>query len=299
MEPCAVKAQGLGRGPILVVLAHPDEAPATLRVARFLGRALGKHLVLGLISYPPPSPEGVLGRLGLAGEEARDMAVHVLDGAPEHAAVSLAEDLDCAMIAIAIPATAGTHDASMISHVLTSASCPVLAVPVWLDARWGTTHRVLVPLDGTPGTAAATSLAADVATRLEAKLEYLHVAALPSTEPGAMAVPAYVDQPQYEWPAWRHEFLARFAQPGIDEARLTVVAGPPGAGILRAADREGADLLVVGWHGCLSGGHAATLRAVLASTRWPVLATRLFRLPANRSGQAGTRPAGIESGDGR
>lgn len=284
MESPSMKAQALGDGPILVVLTRADATGAMLRAARYLAQALDRRLVLGVVAEQPMTEAAALSHMGLPRDMAVEAAVYVVVGEPARAIVGLGENLACAVIALAIPAPLSSGEEAIFRQVLTSAHCPVLAVPGVLNPRWGEQHRLLVPLDGTPGTAAAVPLAGDVARALGAQLAFTHVAGIPAAEPGAMSVPAFMDQPQHDWPAWRREFLGRFAQPGLGETRLTVEAGPPGAGILQAAERQGVDLLVVGWHGCLSGGHAATLRSVLAATRWPVLATRLYPAPDRKPG---------------
>lgn len=279
MAATDVRAQAQGSGPILAVLSTPDEASAVLRAAAHLGRALGKSLVVAPIAGQALTPTEALGRLGLSDEAVADAAVQVFSGADAREVLDAAQQLDCALVALGIPPPTAPEQEALFSQVLTAAFCPILAVPPRLEPSWGDAHRVLVPLDGTPGTAAATPLAEAISARLESRLDYVHVAGPPTGESGALAVPAFVDQPQHEWPQWRREFLARFGRPGLSGSRLTIEAGSPGSAILRAAEHQGVDLLVVGWHGCLSGGHAATLRAVLAATRWPVLITRLLSSP--------------------
>ena len=66
-------------------------------------------------------------------------------------------------------------------------------------------QRLLLPLDGTPTTAALLAPATALASRLGASVDLLYVADVgtpPPDEPGSIGAPQYVDQPQHEWPQW-------------------------------------------------------------------------------------------------
>lgn len=139
--------------------------------------------------------------------------------------------------------------------------------------------RILVPLDGTPSTAAALGPAGELAQRAGAALDVVLVedaAAPPRAEPGAMT-PQYVDQPQHEWPAFSAEFTGRFlgaigrCPPGVP-TRFFLGAGSPAAEILRFADELESDLVALVCHGGYSLG--ATSREVLCASTRPVLVLR-------------------------
>jgi nucleotide-binding universal stress UspA family protein len=147
-------------------------------------------------------------------------------------------------------------------------------------ASVGQIRRILVPLDGAPSTAAALEPAGELARRTGASIDVVMIedaAAPPSDEPGAMAPPQYVDQPQHEWPAFSEEFLQRFLGaighcPAV-ETRFYLGAGARGAEILRFADALESDLITLVWHG-VRGEHGAVFREVLRGSTRPVLVLR-------------------------
>ncbi|MCC6558214.1 MAG: universal stress protein [Polyangiaceae bacterium] len=150
-------------------------------------------------------------------------------------------------------------------------------------------QRILLPLDGTPSTAAAIAPAGELARSLGAELDIVLVgeahpglarapAAL-AAEPGAMSAPRYIDQPHHEWAVFYDEFLQRFlgaighCPPGLAK-RFFLSAGEPAAEILRVAGDLDSDLIVLVWHGELSEAHGAVFRDVVRGARCPVLVLR-------------------------
>lgn len=144
--------------------------------------------------------------------------------------------------------------------------------------------RILVPLDGTPRTAAAIAPAGELARFAEASLDIVMVGQIePPTseavEPGAMSTPQYVDQPQHEWAAFSREFIERFlgaigrCPPNVP-TRFFLRVGDPASEILRAASDLASDLIVLVWHGGCDGEHGRVFRRVLRETDLPVLVLR-------------------------
>jgi len=142
-------------------------------------------------------------------------------------------------------------------------------------------ERILVPLDGTPSTAAALAPAGELARCAGAALDLVLIedaAAAPSREHGAMAAPQYCDQPHHEWPAFSAEFVQRFlgaiahCPPGVP-TRLFIAAGKPAAEILRLSHELGSDMIALVWHGCM-GEHASCFREIVRGARRPVLVLR-------------------------
>jgi nucleotide-binding universal stress UspA family protein len=169
---------------------------------------------------------------------------------------------------------------SVAAAVLCAAPCPVVLVPPVRGQQSWALHRLLVPHDGTPTSAAAMGPATEFAAMAAAELIVLHVATPgigPPTEPGTLVSPRYVDQPQHEWPAWAQEFLDRLravggARNGID-IRLAVARGDAGAAILDFARQS--DLIVLGWRGVLEPDRARTMQRVIRETVCPVIVFRL------------------------
>lgn len=144
--------------------------------------------------------------------------------------------------------------------------------------------RILVPLDGTPSTAAAIAPAGELARLAGAALDIVMVGELEQPTPvpvelGTMATPQYVDQPQHEWPAFSQEFLERFLGaighcPRGLPTRFFLRAGDPASEILRAANALDSDLIVLVWRGGCEGEHGRVFRRVLREAGRPVLVLR-------------------------
>ena len=140
-------------------------------------------------------------------------------------------------------------------------------------------QRLLLPLDGTPTTAALLAPATALASRLGASVDLLYVADVgtpPPDEPGSIGAPQYVDQPQHEWPQWANEVITRLAEacaqcPPNVPLRTFLAQGDAGKAITRFAAEHASDAVVLACRSRLEPGRAAVLRAVLDQTPCPVL----------------------------
>jgi len=140
-------------------------------------------------------------------------------------------------------------------------------------------QRLLLPLDGTPTTATLLTPACELASRLGAAVDLLYVAGPGQTlpdEPGSIAAPRYVDQPQHEWPQWANEVISRLGAasakcPPDVLTRTFLVQGDIGEEIARFAAEHHSDAVVLARRSHLEPGHAGVLRAVLDTTPCPVL----------------------------
>ncbi len=276
--PC--EAAGMPPGPILLPLDNPAYAHSAVHVARIVGAALGRSLIVAHATGRPLWPAAVLARVGLGPEEAGDSTIVPLDGEPAAAVLALAARTACGLVVMGLPSPRGGGQGlgAVRETILAAAPCPVLMVPPGLDETWGRKGRVLLPHDGTPSTTAAVPLAAAFARALGGRLVLLHVAAATPAEAGSLGVPRFLDQPQHEWGAWRAEFLARCGcrvTVSADEPELLIGAGPPEEAILATAAASEPDAIVLGWHGRLDSDHAAVLKAVLRRSTWPVLVHRV------------------------
>ncbi len=168
--------------------------------------------------------------------------------------------------------------------VLASAERPVLLVrPEAAVSPLGQSRlalrRVLIPLDGTPGTAAALEPFATLACRLGATIDLLYVAPADMPGPaerGSIGAPRYVDQPQHEWPQWGEELADRLCsclKSASTEVRLRtfLAQGEVAAEIVRFATTHDTDLIALIRRSRLEPGRASVLRAVLDETPCPVL----------------------------
>ena len=130
-------------------------------------------------------------------------------------------------------------------------------------------RRILVPLDGTPATAAALARTIELAHDSEVDVVALHV----HTE---HTLPLFSEQPQHEFEVWRREFLARNC-PHPDNVRLEVRVGIPGEHVLRAAAENKADLIALAWAQNLDEGRATVVREALERSDVPILLLPLAR----------------------
>lgn len=270
----------LADGPLLLALDHPRDAHAILPIARRLGERMNRGLVIVHASVSPGAPADVLARLQLSREDVQGVAIEPLSGPPALVLPRYARARHCALLLIGLAAH-GHEPSTLARTLLTESPCPVLLLPSEVSESWGQGGTVLLPLDGSPSTAAVAPLAISMAQRLEAALDILYVAgAYPANEPGTLTVPTYIDQAQYEWQMWRREFMSRFYERHLTGAspravHLSVSTGDRPRAILDQARRQQPDLIVIGWHGNLRQARAQTLRAVLRESSWPVLVARI------------------------
>jgi nucleotide-binding universal stress UspA family protein len=148
-------------------------------------------------------------------------------------------------------------------RLITSVPKPLVVVPP--DVREPERiDRVLVPLDGSPESAAAVSKAIELARAAGIEVIVLHVRA-------EEALHAFSDQLHHEGPAWVEEFLARFCSVPAHEVEVELRVGVPEEEVSGVARETGADLIVLGWSQELAPGRAAVVRAMLSSSVVPVL----------------------------
>lgn len=169
-------------------------------------------------------------------------------------------------------------------RVLAEAIRPILVTrPEVEGPRSRPLKRLLVPLDGTPSTTGALAPAMDLARRLRVSIDLLYVLYPFQPRPaerGSMTLPSYVDQPQYEWPAWRAkvvEWLRCSCDNVPKDAKLDVYlargidAEEIGAAIVAFAAEHDDDAIVVVRRSRLDQGRADILQHLLDASPCPVL----------------------------
>ena len=142
------------------------------------------------------------------------------------------------------------------------ASKPVVLVPPGAKVRRPAISRVLLPLDGTPESAAAVAGTMGLLARAGVDLVVLHVF-------DAATVPRFWDQAAHAHRAWAEEFLARNA--AAAGARLELRSGSPGEQVVEVAGAEQADLIALGWSQHLDAGRSRTVRRSVLHAGVPVL----------------------------
>jgi len=148
-------------------------------------------------------------------------------------------------------------------EVIRSMPKPVAIVPPDAPAP-GRLRCVLVPLEGT----VSSSIAPQSVIRL-ARAAGLDVVVLHVIDEGTL--PAFTDQPQHDYPAWRQEFLARWCPFGVSGLRVDTRVGIREEEILRAAEANEADIVALGWSQELAAGRAPVIRTALERGRVPLL----------------------------
>jgi nucleotide-binding universal stress UspA family protein len=268
----------------VVVGLHGRRAPlGAVGLARLVARAEGVPLH-GLFPWPSPLAPGEVQRLlRLAPDALEGLVIDVEVGDPAERLVAAAREPGTLFVIVGVdPDDPDDLGVGRIAHeVLRQAEASVVLVPPGREAP--RLERILLPLDGSPRTAAPIAPVGELARRAQASLDIVFVgeahAAAAHFAPGSMAAPLYVDQPQHEWPAFSNEFLHRFLSaighcPRNVATRLFLGAGEPGPEILRWAHELESDLVVLVWHGCCDGAHGAAFRTVVREARCPVLVVR-------------------------
>jgi len=203
------------------------------------------------------------------GADVRPLPVAPDDNA-ETARRLLAELADPAAIACALGAS--VEQAASCWTVMTAAEKPVLLVPPGLAVppppKIG---RVLLPLDGGEGSAAAVHDLSRLLITAGAELLVLHVF-------DAASVPMFWDQHPHAHRAWTNEFLHRAGTPPGTRVELCS-GGSAAEHVLHVAQRENVDLIALGWSRRFDRGRARTVREAVLNATVPVLL-----LPADRAG---------------
>jgi nucleotide-binding universal stress UspA family protein len=148
-------------------------------------------------------------------------------------------------------------------RLITSVPKPLVVVPP--DVREPERiDRILVPLNGSPESAAAVSRTIELARASGIEVIVLHVRAEKDLH-------AFSDQLHHEGPAWVEEFLARFCPVPAQEVEVELRVGVPEEEVGSVAAEIEADLIALGWSQQLAPGRAAVVRAMLSSSVVPVL----------------------------
>jgi nucleotide-binding universal stress UspA family protein len=267
---------------VLVALPTVAAPHGAIEAGRVIARALGAPLH-GVLVWPTAiTPCQVARLLRVEPVALEGMVLHVDVGDPAERLDALTRAEPVAFLVLG----AESHGCEMCGLGATAAriigATSACAIVVRPGASLGKLRRILVPLDGKPSTAEALGPAADLAERTGASLDLVMIDEGTSglaVEPGAMAPPRYVDQPQHEWPAFSEEltqrFLGAFAHCASSvPKRVFLGSGRPAQEILRFARELDSDLIVMVWHGGRAGPHGEVFREVLADTQRPVLVLR-------------------------
>jgi nucleotide-binding universal stress UspA family protein len=147
-------------------------------------------------------------------------------------------------------------------EVFTTAHKLVFAIPPELPAGFAV-HRVLVPLEGSVSTSSAYPVI-DTSDSEQVDIVILHVLEEDT-------IPAFSDQPQYEWESFGREFLARYSPWPVEHVRLETRVGRPEDYILPVAQEAKCDVIALAWAQELAPGRARIVRDTLRHGTFPIL----------------------------
>ena len=269
---------------IILPMVDAKRERSGFQVARVLAAILNASLRVAAAAPGLPARAHLAQQLSIPVEQLDDVAIE--DGADDLAAatIRIANAMARALVILAIrlddqPPPHDMHSLDAVGlQVLEKLTCPVLIVPPEQDMSGWYLHKELLPQDGTPN--CATALANIICQSMNRGIESLVLRVAGANvgqpaEPGSLATPRYVDHPQYEWEAWGREFLDRIIGAGAavkgTDLRLLMSSGDPATEILRVAQGESVDMIVLPWHCAFESGRARMLKAVLHGASCPVM----------------------------
>jgi nucleotide-binding universal stress UspA family protein len=267
---------------ILLPLDGRDLSKVAIPVALGLAQLYQATLHVIYAGAERVAPETKLAQLGVHWEELPGAVIDQAVGcSPPEAILSVEQALPAPLI-VMCTRTGRTPKADCFGSVteellVKNPERIVLVAPEQNRATFKISKIVLAH-DGTPAADCAIALAAQLAARARASVTAIHVAAPREGAPkqsGSLPAPQYVDQPQHEWPSWTAEFSARMQAMGAPASalnfKLLVKGGQPGSEIALLANRQKADLVVMGNPGNWHRSRRSLTRVVIQTSGCPVL----------------------------
>ncbi len=259
---------------VIAAVAGDSAAEAVLSTASAVGGLFGAEVEALHVGAERLALSAVARDAGVTIANAPGEPVQVL------AEAAAAEDVVAIVIGARGDASGRRPTGSTALALITLQKSPIVVVPPDAPVR-ARIESVLVPLDGTPASAAALEEIIELAHGAELRIVVAHV-----HRPHAL--PAFSDHLPHEVRAWSEEFLARHC-PTATGASLELRVGEPREHLLDILRESRCDLIALGWRQDLGRGHAAVVRRMLAESPVPVLLTpvgRRLASPAAGSGQA-------------
>lgn len=272
---------------ILVPLDGREHSLVVLPVVKKMAELLDATVHVLHVGQEPLSPQETIAKFGISPDKIEGMVIEIKQGDPAQDILQEARDHQSNLIVMcthtAVERPHG-HLGKVAEAVLCQSDIPVLFVQPERGMQPWELRRILFPHDGAPATTSAIAPTLEFSSRIGAELDILH-AVVPEgrrpEEPGSFTMPAYVDQPQHEWPNWAYEYLERIrAMSHVPERigmHLFLKKEPPGEATVHFAQEHDIDLITLAWHGQLSPHQANTLKYVMRNAPCPVL---ILRIPA-------------------
>lgn len=272
-----------GRPKIVVAWDGSAVSAQVLPLAGIIGAQIGADIEI-LHVLIQGSSAGAVGRyvraIGL--ERFHVSRLRVEAGEVAQKILAAAEESDVVLLVLTTHVDSireGRHLGSVAQAVVVGANSPVLLVRPEAGLAYRELRRLLLPVDGTPKTAAALQPATELAKHLGASVDLLYVAGpsrFTSEERGSIGAPRYVDQQQHDWPNWATEAAERLARccancPPEVPVQVFLTNGNIADEIERFATEHASDAIVLVRRSRLQTGRATTLRRVLERAPCPVL----------------------------
>jgi nucleotide-binding universal stress UspA family protein len=143
-------------------------------------------------------------------------------------------------------------------------------------------ERVLVPVSGELEGDEALALAVRLANALDLAVHVAHVTDADTGDEGLAARARYADALHHEYPRQLEELVTR-ALPHCGPAQSRCIAdialchGDVAAELAGLIERKSLSLLVMGWHGLLTDGHARVLKQLIGVIPSPMLLVKRAR----------------------
>lgn len=269
---------------IIIPLDGSETATVALGVAQAMARMMGAVLHIVHVTETRVPESELLGRLQVSGLKAHDFILHQKAGDAVDAVIEVLSPPHMKMIVMS--SHGFTFDAQALMGqtamgIIQRSPDPVMVIRPDMKNLPGedwTPGSMLVPLNGSPGAAAAMDRIIELAEIMECSIDVVHVAVLgrePSREAGSLVSPRYLDYPYYDWEAWVDEFMARFARrPPSVKLKLFHREGVPADEMLKLALESEQDLITLTWQGNLEKGRALTIKRILRLAGIPVVLIR-------------------------
>lgn len=267
----------------------PLDASEASRRAFIPAKSIAEHLEMNLcilyISEEEVSIEDLLCKLQINTAELKDFVAYHRTGAPEKIIVEESESCDYIVM--------GTHGqtcdetkrmGSVTNSVIESTSKPILLFKPSgsclkiENGRW-MPQKILIPVSSEPYTSFSYEPAIRIIAGTSAHIDILHVYNPEDktiTQGEVFSAPYYEDYPQHEWSSWAKEFLKRTCPEMKNNFKIKVSlsCGEPAEEIVKFAENNGSELIVVVWHGSFAQTRAKVLKKLLSETDCPIMLMR-------------------------
>jgi len=208
----------------------------------------------------------------LDSDDTHDLEIVDLVGEAAGELARLVGKADVDAVAVGLKTAAAPGIGHVTEALLGRFAAPVLLVRPGMRPLT-TLRRLIVPLEGSPSASAAMRHADGALCARGREIVMLHVVTKSTPdERGSFPAPRMVDQEHYEWSAWQDEFCMRFSQcPEGGRHRVCMRVGDPAATIVKEAQEDGAELIVLSWKGSFAEGHGAVVKTLLDTAPCPLL----------------------------